>query len=130
MRTIQAAFSGFSVTNLEQAQEFYTQTLGLSVADEGMGLRLKLPGGGEVFIYEKADHQPASFTILNFVVSDIDEAVDDLTGRGVVFERYENMPAPQDEKGILRGLSAQMGPDIAWFKDPAGNILSVLQDKA
>lgn len=130
MRTIQAAFSGFSVNNLEQAREFYAHRVGLTVRDDAMGLHLELPGGGEVFIYEKGDHQPASFTILNFVVDNIDEAVDELVAAGVTFERYENMPAPQDGKGILRGLSAQMGPDIAWFKDPSGNILSVLQNNA
>lgn len=125
----QTSFSGLSVNNLEQAREFYTQTLGLTPGDETMGLQLHLPGGGHLFIYDKGEaHQPASFTVLNFVVEDIDAAVDELVGRGVQFERYDGMPAPQDEKGILHGLSANQGPDIAWFKDPAGNILAVLQD--
>jgi catechol 2,3-dioxygenase-like lactoylglutathione lyase family enzyme len=122
-----AAFSGFSVDNLAKAKEFYTQTLGLKVDDPGMGLRLHLPGGGTVFVYPKDDHQPATFTILNFEVDDIDQAVDELINRGVQFERYEG-DLKTDKKGILRGLCQNMGPDIAWFKDPAGNILSVLQD--
>jgi catechol 2,3-dioxygenase-like lactoylglutathione lyase family enzyme len=123
---VKAAFSGFSVDDLAKSKEFYTMTLGLKVDDEGVGLRLHLPGGGTVFLYPKNDHLPATFTILNFVVENIDEAVDELKSRGVAFERYEG--SPQDEKGILRGRSQQMGPDIAWFKDPSGNILSVLQD--
>ncbi|MEJ2558006.1 MAG: VOC family protein [Sedimentisphaerales bacterium] len=122
-----AAFSGFSVDSLAKAREFYTGTLGLNVDDEGVGLRLHLPDGATVFVYPKDDHQPATFTILNFVVDDIDEAVDDLTNRGVRFEHYED-DLKTDEKGVARGLSQNMGPDIAWFKDPAGNILSVLQD--
>jgi hypothetical protein len=101
----------------------------LELSDETMGLNFKLPGGGGLFVYEKPDHQPAAYTCLNFVVENIDEAVDRLVAAGVKFERYDNMPAQQDEKGIARGLAAKQGPDIAWFKDPAGNILSVLQDK-
>ena len=119
------AFSGFSVNDLAKAKEFYAQTLGLKVVEEGVGLRLHLPGGGTAFAYPKDDHQPATFTLLDFVVDDIDEAVDELKSRGVSFERYEDMP--QDEKGIMRGIAQNMGPDIAWFKDPAGNILAVLQ---
>ena len=119
------AFSGFSVDNLAKAKEFYAETLGLTVDDEGVGMRLHLPGGGTVFAYPKDDHQPATFTILNFVVDNIDEAVDELTNRGVQFEHYED-GAKTDEKGILRGLSQNLGPDIAWFKDPAGNFLSVI----
>jgi catechol 2,3-dioxygenase-like lactoylglutathione lyase family enzyme len=122
-----AAFSGFSVDDLAKTKEFYTKTLGLEVDDQGIGLRLHLPGGGTVFVYPKGDHQPATFTILNFEVDNIDEAVDELTTRGVQFEHYEDGPKT-DEKGILRGLSQNMGPDIAWFKDPAGNILSVIED--
>ena len=122
-----AAFSGFSVDDLAKAQEFYTAILGLTVDDEGMGLRLHLPGGGTVFAYPKQDHQPATFTILNFEVDNIDDAVDELTNRGVKFEHYKDGPKT-DEKGILRGRAQKMGPDIAWFKDPAGNILSVLQN--
>ena len=125
----QMVFSGLSVDDLSKAKQFYTQTLGLVVSDEMMGLQLKLPGGGALYVYQKDDHQPATFTVLNFVVDNIDEAVDDLAKQGVSFEHYDNMPGKQDEKGILRGLSAGQGPDIAWFKDPAGNILAVLQDK-
>ena len=119
------AFSGFSVNDLAKAKAFYTQTLGLQVSEEGVGLRLHLPGGGTAFAYPKDDHQPATFTLLDFVVDDIDEAVDELKSRGVNFDRFEGMP--QDEKGIMRGISQNMGPDIAWFKDPAGNFLAVLQ---
>lgn len=124
-----SAYSGFSVNDLVKAKEFYTQTLGLKLIDEKMGLKLKLPGGGTVFVYDKQNHQPATFTILNFVVENIDEAIDELIKLGVSFERYDNMPTPQDEKGVLRGIAANQGPDIAWFKDPAGNILSVQQEK-
>ena len=129
MLTTLATFSGFSVDDLNKAKEFYTKILGLELDNDTMGLRFRLPGGGQVFVYNKDDHQPAAFTILNFVVADIDEAVDELVGQGVSFERYDNMPAPQDGKGVLRGLAANQGPDIAWFKDPAGNILSLLQEK-
>jgi len=124
---IETAFSGFSVDDIDKAKRFYTETIGLPVKSEDMGLELELPGGHALFIYEKSDHQPATFTVLNFVVEDVDAAVEELVGHGVVFERYDGMPAKQDEKGILRGLSVDQGPDIAWFKDPAGNILSVLQ---
>lgn len=127
MLQAQAAFSGFSVDDLKKAKEFYTTVLGLKLVDEAMGLRFQLPGGGTVFVYSKDDHQPATFTILNFVVADIDATVDSLAEQGVEFEHYENGP-PTDEKGIVRGRAAKMGPDIAWFKDPAENILSVLQD--
>jgi catechol 2,3-dioxygenase-like lactoylglutathione lyase family enzyme len=119
------AFSGFSVNDLAKAKAFYTQTLGLKVVEEGVGLRLHLPGGGTAFAYPKDDHQPATFTLLDFVVDDIDDSVDELKSRGVGFERYEGMS--QDEKGIMRGIAQHMGPDIAWFKDPAGNTLAVLQ---
>lgn len=122
-----AAFSGFSVTDIKKAQKFYTETLGLKVDDNGMGLQLHLPESGKVFIYEKDNHQPASFTILNFVVEDIDKAADVLIKQGVTFEQYEGFH--QDKKRIARGIAANMGPDIAWFKDPAGNILSILQNE-
>lgn len=120
------AFSGFSVDDLAKAKDFYGGVLGLTVVDGKGGARLELPGGTEAWFYPKGEaHRPADYTTLDFVVEDIDAAVDDLTGRGVRFERYENGP-PQDDKGILRGISAGMGPDIAWFKDPAGNTLAVL----
>jgi catechol 2,3-dioxygenase-like lactoylglutathione lyase family enzyme len=115
------AFSGFSVNDLEKARKFYADTLGLQVETEGIGLRLHLPGAGTAFAYPKNDHQPATFTILNFVIDNIDEAVDDLKSRGVSFARYQG--APQDERGIMR----KHGPPIAWFKDPAGNVLSVIE---
>lgn len=125
----EAAFSGFSVNDLAKAKEFYIKTLGLELVDESMGLRLRLPGGGEMFVYEKGDaHQPATFTILNFVVADIDATVDELVKAGVVFEHYDEGQIKTDDKGVARGLAANMGPDIAWFKDPAGNILAVLQN--
>ena len=120
-------FSGFSVNDLAKAKDFYTNTLGLELADETMGLNFKLPGGGTLFVYDKPDHQPSTFTVLNFVVEDIDVAVDELAGKGVAFERYPDMPAAQDDKGIMRSDNPKNGPSIAWFKDPAGNILSVLQ---
>ncbi len=122
-----AAFSGFSVDDLARARDFYTGTLGLKVEEQAMGLRLHLPGGAAVFVYSKDNHQPATFTILNFVVDNIDKAVDELANRGVRFEHYDN-GLKTDKKGVARGLSSRQGPDIAWFKDPAGNFLSVLQE--
>jgi catechol 2,3-dioxygenase-like lactoylglutathione lyase family enzyme len=116
------AFSGFSVDDLDRAKQFYGETLGLSVSENPAGLELQLGGGGRVFVYPKENHEPATFTILNFPVDDIVRAVDELTAAGVRFERYEGFPS--DEKGISRGGG---GPSIAWFKDPAGNILSVLE---
>jgi catechol 2,3-dioxygenase-like lactoylglutathione lyase family enzyme len=121
-----SAFSGFSVNDLVAAKTFYSETLGLKVEPDGVGLRLHLPGGATVFAYPKQDHQPATFTILNFGVDDIDSAVDELARRGVQFEHYDN-GAKTDEKGILRGRAQNRGPNIAWFKDPAGNVLSVIQ---
>ncbi|AWS41800.1 VOC family protein [Streptosporangium sp. 'caverna'] len=117
------AFSGFSVNDMEKAKEFYGGTLGLDLSEEYGLVTLHLAGGTNVLIYPKPDHAPASFTILNFPVDDIEAAVDKLTGRGVSFENY-GLPE-MDSKGIHRGE----GPYIAWFKDPAGNILSVLQEK-
>jgi len=119
------AFSGFSVDDLEAAKKFYGEKLGLDVSENEQGLMVSLLGSNGVFIYEKDDHVPATFTILNFPVDDIDAAVDQLAAVGIVFERYEDMT---DEKGIARGLELNRGPSIAWFKDPAGNFLSVLQN--
>ena len=119
------AFSGFAVDDLEKARDFYGETLGLrtEVLDEEHGLLvLHLAGDRDTFVYVKPDHEPANYTILNFSVDGIDEAVDGLAGRGVSFERYDGFD--QDDKGIARG----QGPDIAWFKDPAGNILAVLKE--
>jgi predicted enzyme related to lactoylglutathione lyase len=122
------AFSGFSVNDLSAAKTFYGETLGVGIEDTGMGLTLKLASTNDVFVYAKPDHQPATYTILNFVVHDIDKAVDELLAKGVTFEKYDNSQMHQDDKGIARGRAAHMGPDIAWFKDPAGNILSLLQN--
>jgi catechol 2,3-dioxygenase-like lactoylglutathione lyase family enzyme len=119
------AFSGFSVDDTARAKQFYTETLGLRVTEENDILTLHLAGDTTVIAYPKGDaHQPATFTILNFPVGDIDRAVDELRKRGVRFERYEGFD--QDEKGIARG---EGGPPIAWFTDPAGNVLSVLQER-
>ena len=117
------AFSGFSVNDMATAKEFYGQTLGVEVKEDEMGLTLKLAGGVNVFVYQKDNHEPATFTILNFPVDDIDETVRVLKEKGVSFEQYEGMTG---DDGIARGKEVKMGPDIAWFKDPAGNILSVL----
>ena len=115
------AFSGFAVDDLNAARGFYADTLGLEVSeDEGL-LTLHLAGDRPTLIYPKPDFEPATYTILNFPVEDVEAAVDELTSRGVEFEKYEGFG--QDEKGIMRGN----GPDIAWFRDPAGNILSVLK---
>jgi len=118
------AFSGFSVDDLEAAKQFYGETLGLEVTEENGLLTIQLSGDRPTLVYLKPDHQPATYTILNFPVDDIEAAVDQLTARGVRFERYAGTPIETDEKGIFRGG----GPLIAWFTDPAGNILSVLQD--
>ncbi len=115
-------FSSFSVDDLPRAKQFYSDTLDLSASEEMGGLRLQLGGGSEVFVYPKDDHFPATFTVLNFVVDDIDGAVANLSSAGVRFEHYEG-ELQTDEKGIFRG----QGPTIAWFKDPAGNILSVVE---
>ena len=121
-------FSGIAVDDIAKAKDFYVGTLDLKLLDDTMGLNLELPGGSKLFVYEKPDHQPATFTVLNFVVEDIDETVDHMSSHhGIVFERYDNVPG-QDEKGVMRGKAANMGPDIAWFKDPAGNVLAVLSD--
>jgi catechol 2,3-dioxygenase-like lactoylglutathione lyase family enzyme len=127
MLTALNAFSGLSVDDIKKAREFYVGTLALTLLDDSMGLQLELPGGGQLFIYEKRDHMPATYTALNFVVENIDDTVDHLISHGITFEHYDNMPASQDEKEILRGKAAQQGPDIAWFKDPAGSILAVLE---
>ena len=118
------AFSGFSTNDIHKAKAFYGDTLGLDVAEENGLLTLNLNGGGRAFIYPKDDHQPATFTVLNFPVDDIERSVDALFDRGVQFERYEGTEIETDEKGIFRGE----GPLIAWFKDPAGNVLSVIQN--
>jgi catechol 2,3-dioxygenase-like lactoylglutathione lyase family enzyme len=122
------AFSSFSVDDLKKANGFYGETLGLEVSETPEGLGLKLAGGGRVFLYPKPNHVPATFTVLNFPVDDIDQAVDELAGLGVRFESYEG-EIKTDEKGIFRGAENGNGPNIAWFKDQSGNILSVLEEK-
>ncbi len=117
------AFSGFSVDDIGAAKRFYGETLGLDVSEEQGMLTLHIAGDRDILVYPKRDHTPASFTILNFPVSDIEAAVDELVARGVEFQRYEGTPAETDDKGIFRAG----GPLIAWFTDPAGNVLSVLQ---
>ncbi len=117
------AFSGFSVDNIQKAKDFYGKTLGLNVTESNGELALHIAGSYEIFVYAKPNHVPATFTILNFPVDDVERAVDELTKRGVHFEIYNNPDFKTDEKGIFR----QRGPKIAWFKDPAGNILSVIE---
>jgi catechol 2,3-dioxygenase-like lactoylglutathione lyase family enzyme len=117
------AFSGFAVPDIEKAKKFYGEMLGLKVSEDHGLLTLHLAGGNNVLIYPKPNHVPATFTVLNFPVDDVDRAVDELKKRGVPFEVYDLPDVKTDEKGIMRGK----GPSIAWFKDPAGNILSVLE---
>jgi len=120
------AFSGFAVGDIEKAKEFYGRTLGLKISESNGLLTLHLAGGNNVLIYPKPNHTPATFTVLNFPVDDVDQAVDELTKRGVRFEIYDLPDIKTDKKGIMRGN----GPTIAWFKDPAGNILSVIEQEA
>jgi catechol 2,3-dioxygenase-like lactoylglutathione lyase family enzyme len=117
------AFSGFSVNDLDAAKKFYGETLGVAVETVPAGLMLGIGPG--ILVYPKPNHEPASYTMLNFRVDDIDKAVDELAGKGIKFEHYEGLT---DQKGVARGIAHDRGPDIAWFKDPAGNIISVLQD--
>ena len=125
MVAITGLFSGIAVKDIDAARSFYRDTLGLSVKDNPMNaLDIGLPQGGIIFVYPKPDHVPATYTVLNLEVADIATAVDDLVGKGVTFEKYEG--AHQDDKAIARGKAAGFGPDIAWFLDPSGNILSVL----
>ena len=114
------AFSGFSVDDIPKAKQFYGETLGLRVSEANGMLRLHIEGDRDTLVYPKPDHTPAAYTMLNFPVADIEAAVDELTARGVVFEKYDGL----DERGIHRGV----GPLIAWFRDPAGNIISVLEE--
>lgn len=133
MLQIRSAFSGFSVNDLDVAEHFYSEKLGIKVDrlkmsdGQDMGLELQMPDGLHVFIYAKDTHQPATYTVLNFKVNDIDIAVAQLGEAAIALEKYEGMH--QDDKGIARGLEHNMGPSIAWFKDPAGNILSVVQER-
>ena len=118
------AFSGFSVNDIQKAKDFYGRTLGLQVSESHGLLTLQLTGGNKDLIYPKVNHAPATFTVLNFPVENVDESVDELAKRGVRFEIYDESDIKTDEKGIMRGN----GPTIAWFKDPAGNVLSVIEE--
>lgn len=122
------AFNGFSTNDLAATKSFYGDVLGLTIMDNPMGMINIMVAGRDtpIIVYPKDDHQPASYTILNFPVVNIDEAVDALQAKGVTFEHYEGLT---DDRGIAWGLKVNRGPNIAWFKDPAGNILSILQDK-
>ena len=119
------AFSSFSVKNLDEAKRFYAQMLGLPVSESDEGLILQTKGGIEVFIYPKPDHTPATFTVLNFVVNDVDRAVDELTKLGIRFQIYDKGELKTDDRGVFQGK-----PKIAWFKDPAGNFLSILENNS
>ncbi len=119
------AFSSFSVDDLQKAKEFYSPNTGVEVSETPEGLELHIAGGNRIFMYPKPNHLPATFTVLNFLVDSIEEAVANLGTRGVHFEHYDEEGLKTDEKGILRGN----GPKIAWFKDPAGNILSVVEEE-
>lgn len=119
-------FSGFSVDDIAAAQNFYGNVLGLQVSAANGMLELRTPGDRNTLVYPKPNHVPAEYTVLNFPVPDIDASIDALAAKGVPMIRYEKMP--QDDKGVMRGRAAGAGPDIAWFTDPAGNVLSVLQD--
>lgn len=128
MLTYTSTFSGFSVHDIEATKKFYGETLGVAIKEQPEGLELQLADRTPVFIYEKADHQPATYTVLNFVVEDIEKAVDELIAAGVVFEHYDEDMLKTDAKGIMRSAEGDMGPTgIAWFRDPAGNFLSVIQ---
>jgi catechol 2,3-dioxygenase-like lactoylglutathione lyase family enzyme len=120
------AFSGFAVDDLDRAKEFYGETLGLNVSEQNGLLELRLGSGAVVLVYPKPDHEPATYTILNFPVDDVERAVDELTGQGVRFEIYDEPDLKTDE----RGIASAIGPRIAWFRDPAGNILSVLEESS
>jgi catechol 2,3-dioxygenase-like lactoylglutathione lyase family enzyme len=125
MLTSVRAFSGLGVDDLEAARQFYGTTLGITVESDPAGLRLMLPGGTSLFVYESPAFRAAGYTVLNFEVEDIDSAVAELAAAGVQLERYPGMS--HDDLGVVRGRVAGQGPDIAWFRDPAGNTLSILQ---
>lgn len=122
-------FSSFAVRDIDEARHFYSDILGVDVEQTDMGLQLKIEGGSKVFVYSKPDHQPANYTILNFQVRDIEETIEYLVENGVIMENYK-LPngAQTDELGILRGKKENMGPNIAWFKDPSGNVLSIIEE--
>lgn len=124
---IQGAFSGYSSNKISECKAFYSETLGLELKDDMGGFGFNV-NGQQVFVYPKDNHEPASFTVLNFVVSEINPAIDELVAKGVKFKHYDNMPDEQDERGVLRGKDAGMGPNIAWFEDPSGNILTLIEE--
>lgn len=124
---ILGAMSGYSSNNIEETESFYRDILGLDTTSFMGGFELNI-SGQRVFVYPKDDHTPATYTVLNLAVNDINVAVDHLVGKGVEFEKYDDLPAAQDERRVLRGKQAGMGPNIAWFKDPAGNILSLIEE--
>lgn len=124
MFTSKEVLSGFSANDIKKIKEFYGGTLGMNVTEGGMGtLKINLESGAKILVYPKENHKPAEFTILNFVVDDIESAINDMKSKGVTFEHYNEGPVKTDEDGIFRGG----GPLIAWFRDPSGNILSVMQ---
>jgi len=125
MLNIQTTFSGFSVNDINTAKDFYKNVLGLVLEDKVGGTTIHFPGGATAWMYQKDGHKPATYTMLDFVVNNIDVAYDELNSSGVEFEHYPD--SPQDERGIMRGKELNMGPNIAWFKDPAGNILAILE---
>lgn len=125
MLKIKSTFSGFSVNDIQAAKHFYGELLGLKLEDRVGGTSIRLTDTTEAWMYEKKDHQPATYTMLDFVVDNIDEAYESLVSQGIEFEKYPG--SPQDENGIMRGKEHNMGPNIAWFKDPAGNILAILE---
>ena len=125
MLTNTKAFGSFSVNDMEKARKFYGETLGLNISTPMDQLQLDL-GSSRVFVYGKPNHEPATFTVLNFPVESVEETVDELTAKGVVFEKYDSEYLKTDEKGIMHG-GGEKGPTIAWFKDPAGNILSIVE---
>ncbi|MBX3288513.1 MAG: VOC family protein [Acidobacteria bacterium] len=122
-----SAFSSFSTNDAKAALDFYQNILGLTVSETKEGLQISFGSGSDVFIYVKEDHEPATFTVLNFPVSDIDAAVDELSDRGVIFEDFDGN-IKTDDKHIFRGARSDDGPNIAWFRDPAGNFLSLIED--
>jgi catechol 2,3-dioxygenase-like lactoylglutathione lyase family enzyme len=130
MIKILSAFSGFSVPDIAQAKQFYKEVLGLEVNEQPEGLEVKAAGAAAIFIYPSPTNKPATYTVLNFIIRDIDIAVDELVGKGVVMEQYDMPQLKTDSKGVVRNDGSHPGPKaIAWFKDPTGNILSVIQQK-
>jgi catechol 2,3-dioxygenase-like lactoylglutathione lyase family enzyme len=129
MFAFEKTFSTFSVDDLGKARDFYRKTLGLDVKEQPEGLDLNLPGGQQVFVYPKPDHTPATYTVLNFLVKDVEAAVDELTAAGVKFEHYKGQLAT-DKKGIAHGTDGKGPEAIAWFKDPAGNFMSLIKERS